>query len=213
MRICIVYDCLYPWTVGGAERWYRNLAERLSSAGHEITYLTRRQWDTARNRNCRRAVVAVSARRDLYTRRGRRRSFRRLSSALACSSTLLAMAATTTSSTQRRFRTSAAGRRSSPIRRGYRLVVDWHEVWTRGYWDAYLGAIGGLVGWATQRAGLRVRQQAFCFSRLHERRLRASGVSNVSGSRASSPERSRSRPPSRPNPASSSRAATSPRRA
>ena len=64
-------------------------------------------------------------------------------------------------------------------RRGYRLVVDWHEIWTREYWTAYLGAIGGLIGWATQRAALRARQQAFCFSRLHEQRLRASGVSNV----------------------------------
>ena len=45
MRICIVYDCLYPYTVGGAERWYRNLAERLAAAGHDVTYLTLRQWD------------------------------------------------------------------------------------------------------------------------------------------------------------------------
>ena len=30
MRVCIVYDCLFPYTVGGAERWYRNLAERLA---------------------------------------------------------------------------------------------------------------------------------------------------------------------------------------
>ena len=22
VRICIVYDCLYPYTIGGAERWY-----------------------------------------------------------------------------------------------------------------------------------------------------------------------------------------------
>src|SRR3954451_12587849 len=22
-RICVVYDCLFPYTVGGAERWYR----------------------------------------------------------------------------------------------------------------------------------------------------------------------------------------------
>ena len=29
MRICLVYDCLFPYTVGGAERWYRNLGERL----------------------------------------------------------------------------------------------------------------------------------------------------------------------------------------
>src|SRR5215207_9062097 len=45
MRICIVYDCLFPWTYGGAERWYRNLAERLASEGHEVTYLTRLQWE------------------------------------------------------------------------------------------------------------------------------------------------------------------------
>ena len=45
MRICLVYDCLFPWTVGGAERWYRNLAERLAADGHDVTYLTLRQWD------------------------------------------------------------------------------------------------------------------------------------------------------------------------
>ena len=44
MRICLTYDCLFPYTVGGAERWYANLAERLDQAGHEVTYLTLRQW-------------------------------------------------------------------------------------------------------------------------------------------------------------------------
>ena len=43
MRICIVYDCLFPYTVGGGERWYRALAGELVAAGHEVTYLTRRQ--------------------------------------------------------------------------------------------------------------------------------------------------------------------------
>jgi len=32
MRVCVVYDCLYPYTVGGAERWYRNLADELVAA-------------------------------------------------------------------------------------------------------------------------------------------------------------------------------------
>src|ERR1700754_1021587 len=44
MRICLVYDCLFPYTVGGAERWYRSLAGRLAAEGHEVTYLTLRQW-------------------------------------------------------------------------------------------------------------------------------------------------------------------------
>ena len=37
MRVCIIYDCLYPYTVGGGERWYRNVAERVGGSGHEVT--------------------------------------------------------------------------------------------------------------------------------------------------------------------------------
>ena len=67
MRVCIVYDCLYPYTIGGAERWYRNLAERLAAGGHEVTFLTRRQWgrgDDPAIPGVR--VVAVSPRMELY---------------------------------------------------------------------------------------------------------------------------------------------------
>ena len=47
MRICVVYDCLYPYTVGGAERWCRNLSRQLAEEGHQVTYLTMRQWNEA----------------------------------------------------------------------------------------------------------------------------------------------------------------------
>jgi glycosyltransferase involved in cell wall biosynthesis len=56
------------------------------------------------------------------------------------------------------------------------LVVDWHELWTRDYWREYLGRLGGFVGWRVQRLCLRIPQQAFCFSRLYERRLYDEGV-------------------------------------
>jgi hypothetical protein len=55
MRICMVYDCLFPWTVGGAERWTRNVAEALAgeplltvvadSAGAEVLDAARRLGD------------------------------------------------------------------------------------------------------------------------------------------------------------------------
>jgi glycosyltransferase involved in cell wall biosynthesis len=58
-------------------------------------------------------------------------------------------------------------------RRGrQRLVVDWHEVWTRDYWREYLGRFGGAIGWLVQALCARVPQHAFCFSRLHAARLR-----------------------------------------
>src|ERR1700736_858788 len=75
MRICIVYDCLFPHTVGGAERWYAGLAQRLVQEGHEVTYLTLRQWDrgTATEIDPRVHVVAAGPRMALYTTGGRRR--------------------------------------------------------------------------------------------------------------------------------------------
>src|SRR3954462_8300038 len=72
LRICVMYDCLFPHTVGGAERWYRNLAERLAADGHDVTYLTLRQWDAAPDVSGV-EVRAVGPRRSLYTRSGRRR--------------------------------------------------------------------------------------------------------------------------------------------
>ena len=74
MRICLVYDCLFPYTVGGAERWYRNLAERLAAEGHEVTYLTLRQWERGAEPQIEGVrVVAVGPRMALYTADGRRR--------------------------------------------------------------------------------------------------------------------------------------------
>ena len=73
MRICIVYDCLYEHTVGGAERWYRNLALRLSEQGHDVTYATMRQWDRHEQPDLDGVrVVAVAPRMELYGN-GRRR--------------------------------------------------------------------------------------------------------------------------------------------
>jgi glycosyltransferase involved in cell wall biosynthesis len=75
MRICLVYDCLYPHTVGGAERWYRNLAERLVADGHEVTYLTLRQWKRGERAEIdpRVRVVTAGPHMALYTADGRRR--------------------------------------------------------------------------------------------------------------------------------------------
>jgi glycosyltransferase involved in cell wall biosynthesis len=47
-------------------------------------------------------------------------------------------------------------------------------VWSREYWREYLGRLGE-IGRLVQRACIRVRQRAQCFSRLYADRLRAEG--------------------------------------
>ncbi len=179
MRICVVYDCLFPYTIGGGERWYRNLAERLAAEGHEVTYVTLRQWTRGERVDLdeRVRVVTAGPRMALYTSSGRRRILpplvfgvgvlahllrhgRRYDVVHACAFPYFSLLS------------AAAMRRSS----GYRLEVDWFEVWSRHYWLDYLGGLSGRVGAFVQRLCAHVSQRAFCFSELHAQRLREEGL-------------------------------------
>ena len=192
MRIAIVYDCLFPHTVGGAERWYRVLADRLRER-HGVTYLTRRQWGPS-DAGTAFETVAVAPGGELYTRSGRRRIWPPLRfgfgvfwhlfrnaqryEAVHCASfpyfsvigAWLAL----------RLRKSSA-----------RLVVDWHEVWGREYWISYLGPIAGRAGDLIERLCTRLPDQSFTFSRLYAQRLQRQGhsapVVRLSGEYTGSP--------------------------
>ncbi|MGD1058507.1 MAG: glycosyltransferase [Solirubrobacteraceae bacterium] len=175
MRVCLVYDCLYPHTVGGAERWYRDLAERLADAGHEVTYLTLRQWDRGERAqiDARVRVRTAGPRMALYTEGGRRRILPPLVFGAGVLAHLLRHG--------RRYDVvhtcafpyfSLLAAASVKALMGYGLVVDWFEVWSRSYWRDYLGGAGGRIGELIQRACAVVPQRAFCFSELHARRLR-----------------------------------------
>lgn len=178
MRICLVYDCLYPHTVGGAERWYRSLAERLVADGHEVTYLTLRQWARGVDPGVPGVDVrAVGPRMQLYSGAGRRRVLPPLIFGLGVLAHL----------TRYGRRYDAIHADSFPYfsllavaatrpRGRYSVTVDWFEVWSRDYWREYLGTVGGSIGWLVQALCARVPQRAFCFSNLHAERLQAVGL-------------------------------------
>jgi glycosyltransferase involved in cell wall biosynthesis len=178
VRIAIVYDCLFPWTVGGAERWERRVAEALAADGHEVTYLTRLQWDPAdppRIPGVR--VIAVSRAEPLYGPDGNRTIGEPLRFGLGVLKHLARHGSdydVVHTASFPYFSLLAAGalRRA----RRYRLVTDWFEVWSDDYWTEYLGPLQGRVARAIQTACVRLRQEAFCTSRLHALRLREAGL-------------------------------------
>jgi len=161
--------------VGGAERWYRSLAERLVAAGHEVDYLTLRQWPEDEDAGVSGVrVIAVGPRLELYAG-GRRRLWPPVRFGLGVFAHLARHGGrydVVHTASFPYFSLLAAGA-LRPLRR-FRIVVDWHEVWTRRYWRDYTGR-AGEVGWRVQRACLRIPQRAFCFSKLHARRLADEG--------------------------------------
>jgi glycosyltransferase involved in cell wall biosynthesis len=178
MRICLVYDCLFPHTVGGAERWYRSLAERLAADGHEVTYLTLRQWDRGTPHGVKGVDVrVVGPRMKLYAGPGQRRILPPLVFGFGVLWHLARHGrrydVVHTSSFP--YFSLLAAAAVAPVHR-YRIVADWFEVWSRSYWEEYLGRVAGRVGSWVQRLCARVPQRAFCFSRLYARRLREEGL-------------------------------------
>jgi glycosyltransferase involved in cell wall biosynthesis len=176
VRICLVYDHLFPQTIGGTERWLRDLALKLAELDHDVTYLTMRHWDTAGPPSLPGVnVIGLTRAGGVYSEERRTlgppirfglavarhlaregRSYDVVHTAAFPYFPLLAAD---------RFRRRA----------GYRIVVDWHEVWTRSYWRRYAGPLRGTIGWLVQRRCVKVQQRAFCFSKLHARRLVAEG--------------------------------------
>jgi glycosyltransferase involved in cell wall biosynthesis len=177
MRILIVYDCLYPYTIGGGERWYRTLAERLVADGHAVSYLTLRQW--ARGAHAELADVDVHAagpRMALYVD-GRRRVAPPLVFGAGVLWHLLrhGRGYDVVHTAAFPYFSLLAAALVRPLHR-YELVVDWFELWSRAYWHDYLGGVGGRIGWTVQKICVRVPQRAFALSRLTAERLRAEGV-------------------------------------
>jgi glycosyltransferase involved in cell wall biosynthesis len=178
LRICLVYDLLFPHTIGGAERWYRSLAERLAAEGHHVTYLTLRHWpDDEVVEMPGVEVVPVGPKPHLYTSGGRRRIGPALRFGKGVLGHLRREGARydvvhTASFPYFSLLAAAQARR----RHRFRLVVDWFEVWSDEYWREYLGPVLGRIGASVQRRCIRIPQHALCFSQLFARRLHEEGL-------------------------------------
>jgi len=45
MRIAFLYDCIYPYTIGGVERRVHEIGRRLAARGHDVHLFGMKFWD------------------------------------------------------------------------------------------------------------------------------------------------------------------------
>jgi len=179
-RICLVYDHLFPQTVGGAERWMRDLALHVAATGHDVTYVTMRHWESSERPSLAGVRVLGLTPAGRVYRRERRTLLPPLRFGLAVARHLWHHGSEYDIVHMASFpyfpllAASAIGRR-----RKYELVVNWIEVWTKDYWRRYAGELIGTTGWLVQGACVLLPHTAFCFSRFHAKRLVAAGYSGT----------------------------------
>ncbi|WOQ16449.1 glycosyltransferase family 4 protein [Raineyella sp. W15-4] len=157
MRIAVVFDCLYPFTTGGGEKQYRQFAEEFVKGGHEVDYLTRRQWDGPDPDLDGVRARAIAPAYDLHDAEGVRLPVTALRFALDVFRHLVrhrdTYDAVIVSATPvlNVFAARAALLGSRTV-----LAVDWLEVWTRTQWLEYSGPVVGRVADALQHLAVRL---------------------------------------------------------
>ncbi len=144
MRIAFVSDAAYPWNVGGLETLERAEAEALAVA-HEVHFFSFR-WPGMKPEFASKGIHYHTfhpiTKEKFY--RHHRRSIRE---ALVFAAGMLRIF---------RYRFDVIQANEFPILHlpllrlycalaGCRLIVDTHEVWDRGYWTTYIGAVPGLL--------------------------------------------------------------------
>ncbi|MCM3884952.1 glycosyltransferase family 4 protein [Frankia sp. R82] len=179
-RIVFVYDAVYPWVKGGAERRYHALAKELAGRGHDVHWYGMQYWSgpsTVRIDGI--AFHGVCKARPLYTESGRRSISQALIFGAACLRMILSgglSGAQVVDCCGFPFFSLFSVWLVTRLR-GQSMVVTCHEVWGDRYWTEYLGA-AGRVGALVERTALRLPRQIIAVSEDTRDRLSAEiGVS------------------------------------
>jgi glycosyltransferase involved in cell wall biosynthesis len=173
-RAAVVYDCLFPLSVGGGERVYRRIAEVLVERGFVTDYVTRRVWDGDPPEASFRPVGVWAG--EIYDPEG----VRRTTAALAFAGRVLrhflgrrrkydiVMASALPPLTALAVRIALLGS-------GTRVVADWLEVWPAAKWRAYAGGLSGSLAAWLQALAIRVIGEHTANSAFTASRLRSIG--------------------------------------
>ena len=152
MRIAYLYDCVYPYQIGGVERRVWELSKRLSERGHEIHLFGMQFWDGKPVREQNGVILhGVCPAQSLYSG-SRRGVMPAVFYAFHIFAPIILEKFDLIDAQQFPYLHCFPAKVSSVIRKTP-LVITWHEVWGE-YWYRYLGRwgfFGKSIEWAVSR--------------------------------------------------------------
>ena len=174
MKIAYVYDAVYPWIKGGAEKRIWEISKRLVKIGHEVHIFGMNYWNGD-------AVVlkegvylhGVCEPKELYV--GGRRSIKEaIYFARKVLFPLLKEDFDVIDCQAFPYFPCFSAKICSSVKRTS-LILTWHEVWD-DYWYEYLGKSRGVFGKRIERATAHLTDKAIAVSERTKKDLERIGV-------------------------------------
>ncbi|MFB6235797.1 MAG: glycosyltransferase family 4 protein [Halopenitus sp.] len=174
MKIGFIYDAVYPWEKGGAQKRVRELAIRLAD-DHEVHLFGMKYWDgPARMKRDGVIYHGVCEPYELYTD-GRRSITQAISFSVALTKPLLQENLDIVDCQQFPYFPVFSSKAHELLKKS-KLVVTWYEVWD-DYWYDYLGRLGA-GGKAVERITLKLTDTVIPISEYIASDLREIGYSD-----------------------------------
>ena len=177
MRIALVYDLIYPFSIGGAE--YRNfsLAEQLVLMGHEVHLFGVKMWPGSKTKKIteRFYIHGVSSYKGKYQFTGKRKPFEPLKYSLALFFELMKHDFDIIDVTAFPYFPAFSCKLCSLLKREP-LVVTWHEIWGK-YWSGF--GMTGFFGKIVERAAAKLSKNNICVSKPVADDLKKIGGRNI----------------------------------
>lgn len=172
MKIAYIYDAVYPWVKGGAEKRVHELSKRLAARGHDVHCFGIKWWEGE-------SVIqkdgvhlhGICNPRSLYS--GERRSMQE--ALFFAGSVLISLKGDYDLIDCQEFPYfSCFSAKFFTISRRSDLFITWHEVW-RDYWYEYLGR-KGFLGRSVESAVSKLTDKNIAVSEMTKRDLESLGV-------------------------------------
>ncbi|RJQ35846.1 glycosyltransferase family 1 protein [Candidatus Microgenomates bacterium] len=152
-KIAFVYDAIYPYIKGGAEKRYYELAKRLNKENYETHLYGMKFWkgpDIIQKEGI--FLHGICKAKSLYTDKGKRSIWQAIYFGIHCLK-LIKEDFDVIDVNQMPFFNLFSAKLICLIK-GKKLYTTWNEVWGRKYWVEYLGKLGAIayiVEWLSAR--------------------------------------------------------------
>lgn len=174
MKIAYVYDVIYPYVKGGAEKRFWELARRLAAKNHEVHLYGMRSWKGNPDFISEGVHIhGIGRPRKLYLKSGIRNASQVIHLALALFPGLNKESFDIIDCNAFPYLTFFPVKRYTSLHHTP-LVMTWQEVWDK-YWFSYLGYIKGSFGRSIEKRVIRSSEYIIAHSKKTRDALLSSG--------------------------------------